>query len=439
MGPKLFGDFAILLSILALLVLSSSWAGLVTFGRFVPQLQVSKQISSIKGLFTEFFILRLLFAFPVIALFFILSANFQWITDYSIMVAIGVAYIFGSMSMSCFQLFFGLNKMGRFLLHGSSSKIILVLVLLSYWQPMDIKIAAYSIAFVEVLLATILIVYARKYFSISAAIDQWPFFRSRFGFGFKFFLSNFLLVIIWRSGEIIIGIFSTTGEQVAFYNLSNSMFLAFNMLFGQIGLLLLPSINAINDNNDLTKRDYWLDKLFVYTTVITMLLLLLVYCMGAEILSLLLGDEYSEVINNLKVILFALVPLSFIRLGQTIAVVKSRAKDNFIVAAISLSVFIISSVFLSKTYGALGVSFSVVAAFCVSAIFSFYRFKLAQIINLFDFLKIIAVGFSFIIFLELSHFPRIEAGVVLSLAFVLLMFLLRVITINDILKMVTKR
>ena len=123
--------------------------------------------------------------------------------------------------MSCSQLFLGLNRMGMLLFHDSSSRLLLVILLAAYWRDFDLKNAVYSLAIIEFILVCPALVWARKYFSLNSAINQLSTFVPHLKFGLTFFASTLLLMVIWRSGEIIIVSFSGESEQVAFYNLAN--------------------------------------------------------------------------------------------------------------------------------------------------------------------------------------------------------------------------
>lgn len=438
MGPQLYGDFALLLSIIVLLVFSNALGGMPTFGRFIPEFKVKGEIASIRGVFTQFIILRLILAAPVILFFLGLNSYFQWVINNKILISLSLTYIFGIISLSCYQLFYGLNKMGRYLFHGSSTRILLVFLLLIYGGAVDIEKASYMLVGVELFLSCVLVFFARKYFSLAAAIKYSSSFYSQLSFGLAFFVSNFLLMLIWRSGEAIISLYSVGSEQVAFYNLSNSMFLAINALFAQVGTILLPSINAMHSLGDSNRRDDWLGGLFTYTVVLSFVVLIAINSIGAFVFELLLGGGYSEAFSNFKVLSICLLPLSVIRLGQTVALVHSRPKDNFLISLITLFVFSVSVILLTEEYGAFGVSLSVVMAFFASSFFSYYHFNLSEVLKVTDLGKVVGVGCFCLGIIELSVLPKEVTGSIVLLTFIVLMFLMKIINRKEISRMFKK-
>ena len=59
MGPELYGRFALLFSLIGLLMLVIGLGALSIFGRFIPQYEAQGEKSKIQALFVELFFVRL--------------------------------------------------------------------------------------------------------------------------------------------------------------------------------------------------------------------------------------------------------------------------------------------------------------------------------------------------------------------------------------------
>jgi O-antigen/teichoic acid export membrane protein len=432
MGAKLYGDFAIMLSILGVFILSNALGGLPIFGRFIPEFKASNQTVRIQGLFTQFFIFRLLISLVLFAFLFFSLTHFRPDFDMDTIIVLCATCVLGTISLSCTHLFYGLNKMPSYLFHDSSSRLLLVLIMVGYLSNLSLQTSVYALGVVEVILVVVLLFLARKYFSFYAAVDQFPDFYKHLKFGLAFFASNLILMVVFRTGEILISFFTSASEEVAYYHLSNAMFLALYALFSQVSTVLIPSINTLHSLGEYTKRDKWLGIMFVYLTVITVLTLIMINSVGEPMLLLLLGQSFSEVAVNFCIISISLIPLSVVRLGYAVAMVNSKPKENFLVASIAMLSFLLSAVILIPTMAAKGASFAVVISSLIAAVFSYYHFKLWKIINTTKVLKIFGVGAICIGMIEFSGYSRIEVGFFSLVFFISMMFLLQVVKVSEV-------
>lgn len=436
MGPEVYGDFAIILSMLGLLLLVGALGGKVTFGRFVPKYQADNQPELVDGLFTQFFVFRLLLAIPLMMLFPVLLAQFRPDITSDVVLAAALAYFFGTVSMSCFQLFFGLNRIGLWLFHDSSSRLLLVILLAAYWRDFDLRNAVYSLAIIEFVLACLSVFWSRKYFDLRASIQQLPTFVLHLKFGLAFFASNLLLMVIWRSGEIMIVSLSGETTQVAYYNLASAIFLALNALFAQIGTMLTPSVNALHASEQYEKKDQWLSLMLKHLTVATLLALITINAIGEPALALLLGQGYSAVTTNLYIITISLVPLSIVNLGFTTAVVHDQLRGTFWMTSLALLTFLLCAVILTPEMGAKGISISVTVSAFVAAGFAYRYFRLSSITVMAEYWKIVGMGSIFLGFVMFSGYPPIVTGIASLLAFISLLLIFRIVRISELLGLI---
>jgi O-antigen/teichoic acid export membrane protein len=439
MGPEIYGDFAVILSMLGLLLMAGALGGKVTFGRFVPKYLADDQPERVVGLFSQFFFFRLVLTIPLMLLFPVFLGQLLPDIASDVAIAAALAYFFGTVSMSCSQFFFGLNRIGLWLFHDSSSRLLLVLILALYWREFDLRYTVHTLAGIEFVLACLALFWSRRYFSLRASIQQLSTFLTHLKFGLAFFASNLLLMVIWRSGEIMIVAFSGETEQVAFYNLASAIFLAFNALFAQIGSLLIPSVSAMHTSGRHEMKDQWLSFSLKYLTVTIFLALIVISAVGEPVLALLLGQGFSEVTDNLYIITISLVPLSIVNLGFTTAVIHGQLRGTVIMTSLALLVFLVCAVLLTPEYGARGVSVSVTVSAFVAAAFAYRYFRLAAITAMAGYWKIVAMGFVLLGFVMFSGYPLIITGVVALVVFAGLLLLFRIVLFSELLVLITDK
>ena len=440
MGPEEYGNFAVVISLLAMFTLAGALGGVAIFGRFVPEYYADDQPDRVNALFTQLFVFRLILTLPLMVLLYFLLMHLHPDITAEVGLAAVLAYFFGTISMSCFQLFYGQNRMGLWLFHDSSSRLLLVILLAMYWRNFDMKNAVYSMAIIEFILVFPALFWVRKCFDIRSAVEQLPTLAPHLKFGLTFFASNLLLMVIWRSGEVIIVSFSGDSEQVAFYNLANSIFLAFNALFAQIGTILLPSVNVLHTSGQLKKKEKWLSYFLKYITVATFLVLIVISAIGEPMLAMLLGHGFSsEVTINLIIILISLLPLNLVRLGIITSVVNDKLRENFIMAFIAMISFLISAVLLVPELGSRGAAISVVVSAVSSAAFAYRQLRLSSITPVAEFGKIVVTGSFFVGFIVFSGFPRIETGIASLFVFISLLLVFRIVRISELLDMIVDK
>lgn len=432
MTPELYGDFALILSILGLLILASTLGGQQTFVRFIPEFKADGNHRSVTVLFTQFFMLRLFFSLFIIAVTLGLLTYLKPEFDQNVAIGLSLAYFCGAVSLSCMHLFYGLNKIGLFLLHGSSSRILLVFLLMFYWVNVDLGKAAISLALVEVFLMVFLLIFAWKYLAPVAAFKERSALYSHLKYGMSFFISNLLMISVWRSGEIMIASLNGESEQVAFFNLSNSIFLALYALLALVASVLLPSINLLHVAGEHEKRDRWLGDTLKYLTILTFIALLGINAVGEPIFTLLLGEEFSQVTVNLQLISITLIPLNLVFLGSATAMVHSKLREYFLVTSTALVSYLIAAGLLTPAFGAIGASGAALISGFVAATLSYQYFNLKLITRLAEFNKIVVIGALCLSIVSFSGLPHVYTGIILSVVFVGSMFSFGIIRINDL-------
>lgn len=121
MGPEGFGRFAVLLSLVNLMMMGSALGAQATFARFVPQFVALEQGNRTRALFTQLFLLRGLAALIMGSAF---LAFFPRMLDGTSMLtaAFGAAALLvGALGTTAYQLCYGLNELGRWLTRDAFS------------------------------------------------------------------------------------------------------------------------------------------------------------------------------------------------------------------------------------------------------------------------------------------------------------------------------
>jgi O-antigen/teichoic acid export membrane protein len=432
MGPEQYGKFAALFSLVNLLWLTSALGAQAAYGRFIPEFNIQSEKDRTRILFTQFFLLRSLLAVVLVFIFLTiirrlmpdLSSETLWIA--------GALFFAGAVSMSFFQLFYGLNQLGRWLLRDNSSRLLLVLLLLVLGVEFSLVNVFTLMLFIEVCFLSIGLHWSRSYFLFNRHMLDLSSFYVYLKFGVQFFIANLLLFVIWRSGEIIVLGFSQQSEEVAYYNIANAIALTIYGLFTQLGVMMVPSLSTLHDLGEHEKKSLWMANILKYTTICTWLTLIILKAVSEPLLVLILGGEFLPVIENLLILTLALFPMHIIRLGVSTALVHKQLNANILVAVTALTTFVIASLLITPEFGAIGTSSAVVLGAVCGALVAYRIFSLADIIALARFWPLTIVGCISLLLSYIPFYPDLVGGGLSLFIFMVSVLILKIIRLDEI-------
>ena len=435
MGPKLYGSFAVLFSLIGLLSMASGLGMQNTFGRFVPEYEALGDRSKTRALFTQIFCIRALFAgfLGLLAFLFFLPRLLPEATSLTLAVGTG-GFLFGVLALTCYQLFFGLNLLGRWLIKDALIIPILIILLIALSERLNLERAAFALLVTQLGILLFGLFLARSFFTFDRSILNFSFIFSHLRFSLLFFAANLSLMVVFRGGEVIVKLFSGQSTEVAFFNIANSVAIACYGLIGQFIVMIRPSLTTLHVSKEEEKKVYLMGYTLKYLTIASFLLIFTVHILGVWGIERILGEQYLPVVNNLKVIIFGLIPVAIIRTGGSLAMLHKHAHKFIPVTVGALVIFILTAVFLVPRSGSHGASIAMVLALGSAAAITFYQFSLVKVLEVALFWRQIFVG---IIPLGVIAWPT-TLSVPIDLAavvlYISLLFLGKVLDTNDIQK-----
>jgi len=432
LGPDRYGDFAIIYSALMLLWLVSSLGGQVTFGRYFPEFSRSEKPHQIETLFTYYYILRLLISALLAIVFFAIVRHLLPELNQTLILTATGAFFLGGLSQSCTQLFYGQSHISKWLTKDALSRLILAFFVLMLSSHFGFASVIYGIFAVELLFFIVLHYWAMQYFKLDFAAITLPEFYNFFTFGIKFFISNLVLMVLWRSGELIIGFVSNVPSEVAYYNLANSITMALFFLFGNLFIMLAPSLTSFFIAEEHHKVDQWLSLVLKYLTIIMIFVLLVILVAGEYIIALLLGVDFVPVASNLFVMCMALIPLNILRAGTSLSFIRKQPKKMLIVHAVAALTFFPLAWLGANTIGAMGVAWALFAAAVVTSFFAYRIFSLANIVKLAEFWKIVIFGGGSLLATALMTSLPMYFSIVPIALYILLLFFTQIVTMSEV-------
>ena len=393
MGPAGYGSFAALLSLVGLLTVASTLGGHATLGRFVPEFELRAERERTRLLFTRIFALRVLASTTLALLFLFLYPRIAPEASRSMVLYGAGAILCAALGSTCYQLFYGLNALGRWMTHdGLARGLLLGLLLLPQGGPGPAQ-AVRALFLTELSLLLLGLFWARGYFTTARdASGGGSILLGQLRFGLLLFLANLGLMTVWRGGETALLLLSGTPAEVAYYSVASAITLALTVLVAQLASIITPTVTAFHFAGESDRRDAWLGQSLKWLTIACFVVLFVVYGASGDATGLLLGPEYAPVASNLRILVLALLPVAFIRTGMSLSVIHTQPGRSVQVAAIGLAVFVLASVVLIPVFHSSGASWAVVAAAAASGATTYFRFSMAPLLELASFWRVIGLG-----------------------------------------------
>lgn len=435
MGPDLYGRFAALLALIGLFIAITGLGALPTFGRFVPEYAAKGEESKIQAVFTQLFFVRVGVAGLLGVVFLFLFPRLLPGASPLTVAAGAGAFFCGAIATTCYQIFYGLNSLGRWLSQQALLKIFLLVLLaiLGGWQSPERASLALFMTYLGFLLFGLF--WARAYFTLDRSAFRFSFLFSHLRFGLQFFAANFLLMAAWRGGELMVLFISGRNAEVGFFNVASAVTMAFSALLGQLAFMITPSLTTLHISGKKEEMNTWLGYSLKYLTIASFSFLLMVHALGEWAVRTAMGEQFLPVVSNLKVLAFGLLPVALIRTGVSLAVVNKKPRRYLAVAVGTLTTFLIIAAVLVPRLGSLGAAVAIALAQGCAAVITYFQFPLVPVLAVARYGRIVLLGFvalGVLGALGLTSNPPALMGLVAIVIYIILLFWGKVLGAQEI-------
>lgn len=341
----------------------------------------------------------------------------------------GVCAIAG---ITCFDLFYGLNVLNRWLLHRCANQIILFVLLVAVFGYDQLERAAMALLLTHFVFLVLGVVWARPFFSPRKALVGFSELLAPLRFAMALFVANLLLMAMVRGGELLVLWLTGRHADVAFYNIANAVAVAFTSLVGQLTAMLIPSLTAYHLTGEGEKNESVAGLSLKYMTIVAFCFLFGVFAAGPWVVRQVLGEQYTPVVANLKILAFGLVPAGLVNMGMLWAVIQNEAGKAVLVTGSALACFVVSSFVLVPRVGASGVCVAFVVGMSVAGLLTCRKFSLGPALVVARFGRLMAVGLASSLVLLIPSMPIVPVGLLAGTVFVVLLFATGTVSTQEI-------
>jgi O-antigen/teichoic acid export membrane protein len=435
MGPEIYGDYALLLSIMVITASLLELGQGEIFGRFIPEFQARHPIADLARFSSNFLGLKCLIDFLACIILF-LVIQFLFALRYSVIdilliiltaLAIDIGGIFHA-------LVFGLNKLGK---HSSRdlirrpSILILVLILFPYF---GLSGAILGILAVEIFLAVLYLFWTSKYFSVQYIGISLSFLYPYMQFGLLFYILWMLFNTWQKLGNILIQFITKNPKEVAFFDISNQFFLIISNFSLVTIYSFVPIFTQLHINGKEWKVVEWSNLIIKYMAIFCTIAFWSFIITGPDLVTFILGHEYNDVFRNAAILLPSIFPMAIAQLSLTLAIVYKEPRKYIAALFFAICIFLLFCSVLIPKYASLGcaiASFSSCLAFA-GVLTACFRAKLLPCLN--NAMKIVGFGFlpAFLLLFKGSLAANLLLVNVFILGYLLLLFKSNILNSREI-------
>ena len=394
LGPDAYGQFALAMAISLLLWWVGDFGGLEVFGRHIPILQ-ERDPEQARRLFGQAFILRLVVAISLTPLMLVVGPMIApWLRGWPAAL-VGVSAGIHILSLTSFHLLYARKEMGKWAVETSWRLVTqLPLMLLVGAYGLTAQMAVYTLN--ELLYLILALWWTRRWFTRDALRPRPGLLRPYLRMGMGFWVTNIGLVILFRTGTILVQIFTGDSAQVSYFDLALVVFFLVYTIIDQLIRAFLPTVSEFHDEGQRERVGAWLEIVSRWGAALAMLAVIIVQYTADWIMPFILGSDYVEAALVLRVMLLSLPALALVGVGAVATAVRQSARAKLIALAIGIAVFWMSSAILVRDRGAVGAAWSLTLGLNVYAFVLFAQVRHDLRLRWLALLSILGLGLPFL-------------------------------------------
>ena len=381
MGPETYGKYALITSISFLFVLLSRLGFREVISRYIPRFREDSSSDALRSFFSSLVAIRAVLGFLAAILFFVLAR--WWLGDFRapVMVITAGTVLLRAISELMGALFLGLNRAGRWGATGLIRRGFSFLLVIVGYQVNGLEGAMFGWLVVELFLLILGTIWTRSYLSpllFRPRIQTMaPFLR----FGFTYFVSNMVLSVFRRSGEVFVRGLTEDYVEVGYFGLAYNIYLAAALVMPHLTLAFVPFLTRPARAGNATQLRRWVERLLKVLTIGAILSVFATLLLREGVVPLVLGTAYRPVAGHMIPLTLALLFVALSSVARMLLLVFEAPRQALVGSVIRLGVFCLTVIPIILLYQSLG---ACIAELVASVAFAIYLTQRARLHNPYD-------------------------------------------------------
>ncbi len=367
LGQELFGQLTFVLSLSLILQMLGDLGGLDIFGRHVPgwRQEGGAGWDRIHWLAWQLTWTRLAIGLvTTIAL----TVSAPWLAPWlsrgqGLLIGLGVALRI--LSWTPYHLSFGLNQMGRWSVDLSWRQLVMIpcLILTLPWGLTGLLV---GLLVSEAVFLIPGLVWSRPVWR--PVRPDWPGLLPYLRFGAGFFLANAVIVLLYRSGPVLLELLTHDTVAVGYLGLALSLYMLISSVLAQYIASFTPTLALLHTRQQYAGARRWLDILLRYISALMGVLLIGIALLTFPVAPLLFGAAFASVGIVFMVLGLALIAQPLAWAGRSAAAAFGHPRVAFVAALSGLSACLVASLLLIPAYTATGAAAALVVGVTTMAV-----------------------------------------------------------------------
>jgi O-antigen/teichoic acid export membrane protein len=362
MGPDLFGRYALVTSLAIWFVLFSDPGITQVMIRYIPQLKLEEDRKSLERFFGSLLAVNLLSSGLGAASYFLLTRLWFPDLDGLFLLAMSCAVFARSMANPFFSFLLGLNKAARWGMNEIIRRWLSVFLLLPGFTLAGLRGAAAALFLTELGILVTGIWWSRSHLSRSSFRLDLPAIVPYMKFGLIFFMTHLVAATFQRSGEVLVRSVRADYIQVAYYGLAYNVYLALAGAIPQLAMAFVPLMTTLQARGETEALEGWIEQLLKWLTLGGILIVYGTFLVGNDLVPLVLGGAYREVVIHLLPLAVSLLFFALSSVASVLTMVFNRPEMGLGASVLRLAIFWILGVPFIAWWGSVGACLAVLAA-----------------------------------------------------------------------------
>ncbi|MFH0907219.1 MAG: lipopolysaccharide biosynthesis protein [bacterium] len=354
MGPETYGRYAVMMSLSVWFYLMGELGLTQSLARFLPERAALKDEDGIKSILGSVLALRLTTGLVSALAYF---ACMSWFLDdmhLKTLAVVAAAVFVGAAGELSFSVHLGLNRAARWGISFVIRRWAYLLAIPLGYRLGGLTGAASGAVATELLVMTIGYATSREHFSFAHLRVRAAVLKPILRFGVILFAGNMILSTFRLSGEALVRLANGDYEQVGFFGLSMSIFIAAESGIVQLGMAFTPLFTSLALAGDREALSIWVERLMRGLTVLVLPVVFGALLLADHLVPLLFGAAFRPAAPNMLPLTMTLAVLIPGTIAGALGLALTRPGVTLIASAVRLAGFWGAGFFLVRAHGSLG-------------------------------------------------------------------------------------
>ncbi len=352
LGAQVYGQLAYTFALTAILQMLGELGYQEIFSRFLPEVRRGQGeagvLAMVRGLFGARLVIGL--ALGVVATLVALALA-PWLQLVQA-VLIGLAVLARVWSMGPFPLLLGLGQTLKWSVETTWRQVVITGLILLLVRTPSLTLALTAMALHELLFLALGAWWTRHYWPPRAAAERVTLTDPQHAtgalmrYGFKFSLSNFSLVLLFRISPITVEALTGDHAQTGYFDLALGALLLMYTLLGQVAYAFVPILTQLQLEHKPDEARVWLGRVVRYGAMLLMLGMGGMWAVATPLPPVLFGADFAPAAETIRLMALGLLPLPIAWAGVALAAVEKRPARKLWAALTGLAVFAAAALLL---------------------------------------------------------------------------------------------